>query len=281
MSPTSAPSPTSTGAWDCHAHVFGPYARYPLAEPRSYTPPEAAQPAYLAMLASLGMQRGVLVHPSAYGLHYDCILDTLAAQRQLRGVLVARADTALKLETLRERGVRALRFSQRSGATANFAGSASFDDLRALAPRMAAAALHAELWTDCKTLPTLAPAIRDLKFPVVIDHMGGFDAQAGTSDPGFQALLSLLADGHAWVKLCAYRNLGNAVTPQTDALGLPFVDAMIAANPRQLLWGSDWPFLNVKQAPSAHDLLAQFRRWVPDGAMQDAILRANPARLYD
>ena len=32
--------------WDCHAHLFGPYARFPLAADRSYTPPEAT-PTYI------------------------------------------------------------------------------------------------------------------------------------------------------------------------------------------------------------------------------------------
>jgi hypothetical protein len=42
--------------WDCHAHLFGPYATYPLADNRSYTPPEARLEAYLAVLARLGQR---------------------------------------------------------------------------------------------------------------------------------------------------------------------------------------------------------------------------------
>ena len=75
--------------WDCHAHLFGPYARYPLAGARSYTPPEAVQADYQALLGRLGLGRGVLVHPSAYGRDYSLVLDTLRAQPRWRGVLVA------------------------------------------------------------------------------------------------------------------------------------------------------------------------------------------------
>ena len=39
-----------SAGWDCHAHVFGPYADFPLACARSYTPPEAPLDAYLALL---------------------------------------------------------------------------------------------------------------------------------------------------------------------------------------------------------------------------------------
>ena len=39
-----------SNGWDCHAHLFGPYDRYPLAADRSYTPPEATAAQYLALL---------------------------------------------------------------------------------------------------------------------------------------------------------------------------------------------------------------------------------------
>ena len=35
---------------------------------------------------------------------------------------------------------------------------------------------------------------------------GGFRLRGGVDDDGFRALLSLLASGRVWVKLCAYRN---------------------------------------------------------------------------
>ena len=66
-------TPAALERWDCHAHVFGPYDRYPLAAERSYTPPPATQTDYLAMLARLGMTRGVLVHPSAYGSDHSLL----------------------------------------------------------------------------------------------------------------------------------------------------------------------------------------------------------------
>ena len=62
------PGPTATlPGWDCHAHLFGPYRRYPLAAERSYTPPEADIDAYLAQLAGLGLGHGVLVQPRSVG----------------------------------------------------------------------------------------------------------------------------------------------------------------------------------------------------------------------
>ena len=263
--------------WDCHAHLFGPYARYPLAADRSYTPPEATAPQYLAMLSRLGLSHGVLVHPSAYGDDYSLLFDALALHHNLRGVIVLRPDTLPALQHLRGKGIRAARFSHRSAAGANFAGSASFDDLLALAPRLADAGLHAELWTDCKALPGIADPLRRLPVPVVIDHMGGFDAHAGIDEPGFACLLSLVESGHAWVKLCAYRNL---LTAADFDMGKPFHEALLRANPQRLLWGSDWPHLRVTPTPDAAHLFDVFKRWTGCDAQVSQIIEGNPAALY-
>ena len=215
--------------------------------------------------------------PSAYGDDHGLLLETLQTHSALRGVVVAGQHTRLPLHRLFKQGVRAARFSHRSGAGANFAGSAGLADLVALAPRLADAGLHAELWTDCQALPELEAPLRQCPVAVVIDHMGGFDARAGVAQPGFKRLLALLADGRVWVKLCAYRQL---LAVDDPALGLAFHLALLAANPAQLLWGSDWPHLRVQPPPATQSLLEQFRRWTGDQALADRILQGNAQRRY-
>lgn len=273
MTPAAEPV---TG-WDCHAHLFGPYAQFPLAGQRSYTPPEATQEKYLALLRQLGLSHGVLVHPSAYGDDFSLLLDALAAHPRLRGVVVTQDASVAQMTSWRAQGVRAARFSHRSGAGANFAGSALLDDLARLAPALADAGLHAELWTDGKALPSIASVLARLPVPVVIDHMGGFDPLAGVGDTGFQALLRLLEGGRAWVKLCAYRNLLGL--PDME-MGQAFHRLLLQANPDQLVWGSDWPHLRVEPAPATATLLDTFKRWTADAALERAILQDNPNRLY-
>src|SRR5262249_42545622 len=74
------------GACDCHCHVFGPAARFPYAELRSYTPDDAPLAVYLALLDRLGFDRGVLVQLGAYGRDNRAMLDALArAPVRLRG----------------------------------------------------------------------------------------------------------------------------------------------------------------------------------------------------
>ena len=267
--------------WDCHAHLFGPYDRYPLAADRSYTPPEAPQADYAALLQRLGLGHGVLVHPSAYGTDLSLLLDTLAERPAWRGVIVTSPGDLPTLQGLHARGVRAARFSHRSGAGGNFAGSASLADLQALAPALADAGLHAELWTDTAALPAIADILRALPVPVVIDHMGGFNLQAGPQAPGFQVLRQLLAEGRVHVKLCVYRNLpGQALTPESGQAALLFLQALLQANPQQLLWGSDWPHLRVQPVPDANALLQWLKDGVADDAVLQHILHHNPQRLY-
>lgn len=263
--------------WDCHAHLFGPYKRFPLSSRASYTPPEAAEMAYFEMLSSLDLDCGVLVHPAAYGEDFALLFEALANNANLRGVIVARPDTLPTLAPLRSKGIRAARFNHRSDPSNTLPGSASFDDLLKLASALADAGLHAELWTDCKALPDIEARLRALPIPVVIDHMGGFDVTKGINDAGFRTLLSLVEGGKAWVKLCAYRNL---LTAKDFELGLPFHEALLKANPTRLLWGSDWPHLRVSPAPDTRALLDMFKRWTGSEQMITQILEINPALLY-
>lgn len=264
--------------WDCHAHLFGPYAQFPLAADRSYTPPEAPLADYLHLLSRLGMTHGVLVHPSACGDDHSLLFHALAAAPQLRGVVVARADGAHGgFAGYRARGIRGARFSARSAPGGNFAGSAGMDDLRALAPALADAGLHAELWTDTQALPGLADTLKALPVPVVIDHMGGFDPAAGVDAPGFRTLLSLLETGNVWVKLCVYRNYLGQGDPRDSG---PFHRLMAQANPDRLVWGSDWPHLRVQPVPDTASLLALLAHGLGDAQMLERVLCSNPAALY-
>lgn len=263
----------SGSGWDCHAHLFGPYARYPLAGSAVHAPPEATLPMYAAHLQRLGLAQGVLVHPSAYGDDHRLLFDALAAQPLWRGVFVPLPGGTPSFAGLRGRGVRGARFSHRPGL--DFPGSPRLDDLERLAPALADAGLHAELWTTAAELPLIAPRLQALPLPVVIDHMGGFDAAAGIDASGFRALRSLLAGGRAWVKLCALRHLPAGTDPEA---GRAFQQALQAENPAQLVWGSDWPHLRMQPVPDAATWLQRCRAWA--GPLADAILIHNPQRLY-
>jgi predicted TIM-barrel fold metal-dependent hydrolase len=104
--------PPPPDACDTHAHVFGPASRFPYADDRSYTPPDAPLEKYLGMLDAIGFARGVLVQGSAHGRDNSAMLDALAQRPdRLRGVAVADADISPgELCEWNRLGVRALRF---------------------------------------------------------------------------------------------------------------------------------------------------------------------------
>jgi 2-pyrone-4,6-dicarboxylate lactonase len=66
------------GAWDTHAHIFGPADKFPFTPGRGYTPPDAPAESYVALLDHLGFARGVLVQGNAHGFDNSVLLDALA-----------------------------------------------------------------------------------------------------------------------------------------------------------------------------------------------------------
>jgi 2-pyrone-4,6-dicarboxylate lactonase len=267
---------------DCHAHIFGPFVRFPLAEGTGKPPPESPLEAYLAMLDRVGVGRGVLVHGAAHGRSCAALLN--AARRcpdRLRGVAIASGDTTAEaLADLHAAGVRGLRFIEMPLPPGGppHPGRVGFDDLRRLAPAMRAAGLHAQLWTDCTRFLADADWICDLGIPVVLDHMGRCDIAAGVDGADFRALLRLLGQGRIWVKLTPCR-LSRVPPDYPDVR--PFHDALVQENPEQLVWGSDWPHGGMgADKPDNAALLALFREWVREPALQRRILTENAVRLY-
>jgi predicted TIM-barrel fold metal-dependent hydrolase len=277
--PAIAPPPK---ACDTHAHVFGPASRFPYADDRSYTPPDAPLAKYLGMLDTLGFARGVLVQGSAHGRDNAAMLDALARHpERLRGVAVADADTpAAELRRWGALGVRGLRFNHffRGGAL-HYRGGVPLSAARTLAPLMAELGWHLQLWIDVKDLPDTIPVLTSLGLPVVIDHMGRTDARAGTSSPGFQSLLRLVGDGGCWVKLSGVHRLSMQAPDYAEVR--PFHEALLRANPERLMWGTDWPHPRIEgDMPDAGRLLDLFQQWTPDHETRRRILADNPARLY-
>ncbi len=273
------------GACDSHAHVFGPFARYPLADDRSYTPAEHPAQAFVAHLDALGLTRGVLVTASASGTDNGVVLDALRQYpTRLRGIAVPAADTSdAQLDAWHDAGVRGVRFNlYQLAGHAVYRNGVGLDVLEALAPRLKARGWHAQIWIHAPDLVELGPRLKALGLPLVIDHMGRMATSRGIGDPGFQALCALLADGVAWTKISGADRLQPAGAPyrEVDA----FVAALVAANPERIVWGSDWPHINyfdAAQMPDDGVLFNLLARWLPDDALRQRVLVTNPSALYD
>ena len=124
--------------------------------------------------------------------------------------------------------------------------------------------------------------------PVVFDHFGGARAALGVAQPGFETLLKLLRSGKAYVKISgAYRS--STLAPDYPDVA-PLAKALIAENPRRVLWGTDWPHpsqvpgrrIEVSPLLQIDDgrLFNQLAVWAPDAALRTTILVENPTKLY-
>lgn len=279
--PTAPQHALPSGACDSHAHVFGPYDRFPLAHASSYAPPLAPAALHRAMLAAIGAARGVLVQPAPYGTDASALLDAIAASDgRLRGIAVADATASeAELQALYDGGVRGLRFVEvRAPNGTPYAGSVGADQLLAMAPAMRKVGLHAQLWAPIDSYAALLPQIRAAGIDVVLDHMACVKTERGIDDPAFQAVLQAVRDGGVWVKLTLCRVSTQAPSYADARL---FHDALVAAAPTRLLWGSDWPYVRMdEKSPDVGVLLDQFAGWVPDTTTRQLILVHNPAALY-
>jgi predicted TIM-barrel fold metal-dependent hydrolase len=95
--------------------------------------------------------------------------------------------------------------------------------------------------------------------------------------------------GRAYVKISGAYRVSEKAPDYADAT--PLAQALVAANPDRIVWGTDWPHPNGASARSIAEiatpfpiddglLLNELPKWVPDAAMRKKILVDNPARLY-
>jgi predicted TIM-barrel fold metal-dependent hydrolase len=264
---------------DCHAHVCGPESRYPYAANRLYTPHDALPSDYRRMLDSLGIERGVLVQPSIYAADNRALLDALAQDPvRLRGVAVVPWTISSKeLEGLHAAGVRGGR--QNIVDLKDGKGVLPLEELKTLGRKIKPFGWHVEFLMHVDEFPDLDRQLADFPVDVVFGHLGYVPAAKSTGEPGFKALLRLIKDGKAWVKMTApYRLTSSAMPyPDTDK----FAQALVAAAPERLVWGTDWPHVFIKTAmPDDAKLFSLFEHWVPDAKLRWRILVDNPAQLY-
>jgi len=281
--PNKPRTPSPRGAWDAHCHVFGPADKFPYAEGRGYTPPDAPVENYIALLDHNGCEFGLLVQGNAHGYDNRVVLDALARYPQrLRGVAIT--DTRIKPETLCDWhtvGMRGLRFHLLQSKPGYVRG-VGFDVFEVFRNTMIELGWVMQIFCDGRVLAEHAPRLREIArdLPVIVDHYGMMDAAQGVGQPGFQALLKLVGDGHAFVKVSAPYRISKQYPDYADAR--PLHEALVAANPERLIWGTDWPHPSIPAdvMPDDGHLLDLLFDWTPDEAVRRKILVETPARLF-
>jgi 2-pyrone-4,6-dicarboxylate lactonase len=271
------------GAWDTHAHIFGPADKFPYAPGRGYTPPDAPVERFVALLDHLGFANGVVVQGNAHGYDNGVLLDALDRfPRRLRGIAIT--DTRVRPDVLRDwhklgmRGLRFHLFPQKP----NYVRGVGLDVFESFRETMRDLGWVAQFFCDYRVLQGAAATLRNIsrEMPVIVDHFGMVPALQGVGEANFQALLKLVGDGHLHVKLSAVYRLSARYPDYADAR--VFHDALMRANPERLMWGTDWPHPSIAAAAMPDDghLLDLFNDWTPDGDTRRRILVDTPARLF-
>jgi D-galactarolactone isomerase len=258
------------GAVDCHHHVYD--AAWPVV-PGGRPHASATLADHARLLARLGVQRHVLVQPSSYGLDNDGHLAALrqAGTERARMVAVVRpeADAGL-LREMAEAGVVGARANLVQGIPLSAA------DVAPLARRMADLGWHLQIFATAEMIADLAPVLRAAPCPVVFDHFGQLPLEGWARHPAWAVMMELLQAGRGWVKLSSPYSLDQA----RPAAVTPLAQALVAAAPERMVWGTNWPHPNATTIPDDAALLDLVAGWAPETAVRDAILAANPARLY-
>jgi len=278
-------------ACDCHTHLIGDPEKFPFVASRVYTPEPAGVEEMSALHKTLHIKRVVIVTPSFYGADNSATLFGMKARgATARGVAVIDdKTTAGEIDKLARAGVRGIRLNLATGGVNNtdvgkqqFAGAIE---------RVKARKWHIQLYTNLEMISAIKDQVKASPVPAVFDHFGGAKAEFGPDQPGFATLLDLVRSGKAYVKISGAYRASKLGPDYPDAA--PLAKALIAANPKFIIWGTDWPHTNSAPAPGRKPtdvspltqiddgrLLNQLALWAPDAAVRKQILVDNPARLY-
>jgi len=203
---------------------------------------------FKAFKDSLGITHSVLTHGLSYG--HDCsslaaFIDKLGPSTTRGCAVITESSTDAEIEALHERGVRGIRLDL-YGYKAMEDLSKQIEMLRLYADRVRPKNWFLEfLQINQSNWTGLGEVIPTLGLNVVTDHHALMKAQSMLptsadvlSQPGLVDIIKLLGTGKFWVKLSApYRSSTQA--PYYEDMR-PLVLALVDANPRRVLWGSDW-----------------------------------------
>ena len=277
--PTKPDFAVPEGACDAHVHMVAGADEFPLWDERVEDPaPGLDFDGWLALfeahLSALGMSRALIVHSILYGADNSVTIEAVRRLGQrARGVcLLPDGAEEAEIDAMAAANMKAVRLNYVHG------GILTWDGAKAMVPALADRGMHIQMLAHAdRHLADLAGDVRAVSCPVVFDHCGWPVDGLTTESEGFRALLALVAEGHAWVKLSGIYRLTGDWT-QTA----PLVDALVAANSERCLWGSDWPHLMRADAtmPDAGDLFNAFGAVVTNEATRARILVDNPATIF-
>jgi predicted TIM-barrel fold metal-dependent hydrolase len=278
------------GACDTHVHIIPKPEEFRMSPDRDYTPPPATAGEVLEVLRFLKFDRVVIVTPTIYGTDNSSTLDAIRQLGRERARGIALIDETVSpgtLDSMKEAGITGIRLFLYGGGNFNAATTAT--RLRTKFDLAKERGWHLDISTPPDVLAALLAPLASSPVPLVLDYFGW--VAGGVEQPGFEAVLSLVKSGRAYVKLSEPYRISKKGPDYPDLV--PVVQTLVAGNPDRVLWGSGWPHVDsgsvtgrakTDLAPNlpidAGHLLNLFAAWVPDEETRHKILVDNPARLY-
>jgi len=256
-------------------HVFD--ARFPQAPQARRQEADATVADYRALQQRLGLERVIVVQPTAYGKDNRCTLDAVARLGPgARGVAVVDDNVSdAELERLTRGGMCGVRFRMLDTP------ELGYDALESMAARLAEHGWHVQFQMDGRDFETREALLMRLPCTLVIEHIGKFLEPVPPEHPGFRALQRLIDGGRCWVKLSGAYMMSKSGPPHYSDIGV-LAKALVRHAPERLVWASNWPHPSERGGalPDDAGLLDLLAEWAQDAAVRDRILSANPARLY-
>jgi predicted TIM-barrel fold metal-dependent hydrolase len=284
-SPQSASTPSADAGplVDCHAHIFSP--DMPVAG-NAWIEPDYAftAEALLQQLDRHGVHFAVISGLSIVGFYNDYMIEELRRHRRLRGTAIVPVGVdRYTLEAMRADGIVGIRLQlARCGDLPDFRS----DEYRLLLRRVRDLGWHVHVAIEGQLLPQVLDPLLESGVDIVIDHFGHPDPADPLGCAGFTAMLRAVQTGRTWVKLSGGFRLPGPAAWRDDPDGdLESLAGLVASallaqvGPDRLLWGSDAPFVGYEKRVSYGDVLASYRRWVPDPAVRAQIDR-TALKLY-
>jgi 2-pyrone-4,6-dicarboxylate lactonase len=273
--PTFKPPP---GAVDAHCHVFGPEQKFPYAPERKYTPCDAPKEKLFALRDFLRLDKNVIVQASCHSKDNRSMVDALESSGgRAKGIAFVGEDvTDDELKWMDRAGVKGVRFN----FVKRLVDFTPRDVLARIAARIAPLGWHIVVYFEMHDLPELAPFFTSLPTTVVVDHMGTPDVTKAVDHPDNRRFHALMEQHHNfWVKATCPERMSLIGPPYDDVV--PFGRALVERFPERVIWGTDWPHPNMKNAaPDDGMLVDHIPKIAPSAAAQQALLVDNPMKLY-
>lgn len=271
---------------DSHFHIF------PLGLP--YTATAHARPDYsltveehVATMDEHGVQFGVVAAMSLTGFYNDYVVESLRANRRLRGtVYVPPTIGRGELREMDEAGVVGIRLFRSVGSFG------ALEDLEAheyqvLLRRVRDLGWHVHVVGVPEHLGPTLDVLNAAGVKIVVDHFGHVDLKLLERSPHYDAILRSVDRGRTWIKISGGFRLTEAKAPRTAR---DYVEArererhldeflLEKYGTDRLLWGSDAPFVGHEGAVTYKDRIDSYAYAIPSSAARRAIDR-TALKLY-